>query len=369
MAKSNSYDELSVRLPTQEYSIFIGRGILDTGIINRFLHDKQVLIVTNEAIAPLYLTSLRNAFRASQCDVIVLPDGEHYKNSQSLSSIYDCLINNQHHRDTTLVALGGGVIGDITGFAASTYKRGVGFLQIPTTLLAQVDASIGGKTAINHPQAKNSLGSFYHPNAVFMDINTLSTLSPRHFRAGLAEIIKYALLSGSQLFAMVYEALENGLADDLVGYAQLTQLVSHCCRVKIKFVQEDEREKGQRALLNLGHTFAHALETYSQYDRWLHGEAVSIGIYCAALLSYQQGLLAKKHLSKIEAMLVMAKLPCRIPKGIDVDKLRGLMQQDKKIQHKKLRLVLIKAIGSCYIEDQVSEDCLLATIKAAIEGG
>lgn len=366
MAKFNLYQELVIDLSRQEYPILIGQNALtDKDLLRRYVPSSQVLIITNETIAPLYLNYLQSAFADRQCDLLILKDGEAFKNQESLFTIYDLLIAKQHHRDTTLIALGGGVIGDITGFAAATYQRGVRFLQIPTTLLAQVDASIGGKTAINHPLAKNMIGSFHQPSAVIIDLNTLQTLPLREFRAGLAEIIKYALLAGGEFLDLVYKTLEKGLDSNT---PELAQIISQCCEIKAGFVQEDERESGQRALLNLGHTFAHALEAYTHYKRWLHGEAVAIGLYCAALLSQVYAQFDEKALHLVDKMLMMAKLPNRIPREVDLDELRTLMSQDKKVKNKRLRFILIKAIGSCYIEDKVSEDNLRATLRDAVEG-
>ncbi len=367
MAKFNLYQKLTVHSNSQDYPIFIGYNALtDPDFINSQLRGEQVLIVTNETIAPLYLEPLQDLLYKKNCNVAILKDGEAFKNQQSLFVIYDKLIHHHHHRDTTLIALGGGVIGDITGFAAATYQRGVNFLQIPTTLLAQVDASVGGKTAINHPQAKNMIGSFHQPSAVIIDLTTLTTLPLREFRAGLAEIIKYALLEGGDFFELLCLALQEGLASNRSD--KLPTIISHCCKIKADFVQKDERELGCRALLNLGHTFAHALEACTKYKRWLHGEAVAIGLYCAALLSVQQGVLDEKNLIIIEQMLKLAALPSRIPKDIDLKLVRTLMSQDKKIKAKNLRFILMKSIGNCYIENKVLEASLQKVLHAAVEG-
>lgn len=367
MAKFELDQELIVRLPGHDYPILIGYHALeDEELLRRNVLSKQVLIVTNTTIAPLYLRYVQSAFADRQCDAVILEDGEAFKNQQSLFKIYDSLIAKQHHRDTTLIALGGGVIGDITGFAASTYQRGVRFIQIPTTLLAQVDASVGGKTAINHPKAKNMIGSFHQPHAVIIDLNSLHTLPSREFRAGLAEVIKYAVLVGGEFFDLVYSALEEGL--DANHAKKLPAIIGKSCQIKAEIVEADERETGQRALLNLGHTFAHALEAYTHYNRWLHGEAVAIGIYCAALLSYQLGQIDEKELHLVDKMLMMAKLPCRIPADIDLNELRALMSQDKKIKDKSLRFILMRAVGNCYIENKVSEDSLLLSLQTAVEG-
>ncbi len=364
MANFKAYEQVDVSLIGHRYPIFIFRDGFDfKGILQTIVKSPQVLIVTNQTIAPLYLSQIHSAFVDVQCDTLILEDGEQYKNQQSLFAIYDALIQKKHHRDTTLMALGGGVIGDLTGFAASTYQRGVGFIQIPTTLLAQVDASVGGKTAINHPLGKNMIGSFYQPQAVFINIATLHTLPEREFRAGLAEMIKYGLLAGGDFLNKLSYALQQGLT---ASYPLLPELIAECCRIKAQFVESDEKERGQRALLNLGHTFAHALEAYTHYQQWLHGEAVAIGLYCAAVLSYQSGLIDWTLVKQVEQMLQDARLPHKIPANINLKKLRELMGLDKKIKNKKLRFVLIKKPGHCYLEDQVTEDDLSNTLITAV---
>jgi 3-dehydroquinate synthase len=356
--------ELTVRLDRHEYPIYIGNRLLSNSrLLNRHIAANQVFIVTNEQIASYYLERVQQAFTTKQCDVVILPAGEMHKNQHSLSLIYDQLIKHGHHRNTTLIALGGGVIGDLTGFAAATYQRGTRFIQLPTTLLAQVDASVGGKTAINHPQGKNMVGSFYQPHAVIMDLDTLSTLPAREFYAGFGEIIKYGLLEGGCFLEKISALLtKEGLSPNA---ACLPDLIADCCRIKAQFVQEDEREKGRRALLNLGHTFAHALETYTNYQRWLHGEAVAIGLYCAALLSCLLGHLNPTEVSYIDSLLTNAHLPCRIPTDIDLQELHRLMFNDKKTQNKQLRLVLLRALGDCYLEENVSNDAVLQALRDA----
>lgn len=367
MAKSRIYRELRVCIPGREYPILIGTDLLnDLALLRDNIRSRQLLIVTNTCIAPLYLKPLQDAFADRQCDTLVLEDGEAFKTKESLFAIFECLIEGKHHRDTTLIALGGGVIGDLTGFAASTYQRGVRFVQIPTTLLAQVDSSVGGKTAINLPGAKNMIGSFYQPDAVLMDLNTLKTLPERELRAGLAEVIKYALLYGGIFLNLVEKLLSQGIEqEDSEG---LAELIYQSCRIKAEYVELDERESGLRALLNLGHTVGHALEAYTDYNRWLHGEAVAIGLYCAALLSNAMGILDSRMLAQIDSLLSSAKLPRRIPRDIDLTRLRTLMSQDKKVKDKRLRFILIRAAGDCYIEDNVSEDTLVSVLRCAVEG-
>ncbi len=366
MAKFEDYTQVDVILPGYQYPILICRkGVSDWSLLRRLVPSKQVLVVTNATIAPLYLQSIQSAFASIQCDVVILEDGEEFKNEQSLSVIYNSLIQNRHHRDTTIVALGGGVVGDIAGFAASTYQRGVPFLQIPTTLLAQIDASVGGKTAINHSLGKNLIGSFYQPQAVLIDLDTLKTLPEREFRSGLAEMIKYALLAGGDFLEKLLSSLKKGLTADSI---ELPDLIAACCRIKAMFVANDEKEMGQRALLNLGHTFAHALETYTGYQQWLHGEAVAIGLYCAAVLSFNMSLLDSKEVTLVEQMLKYAQLPHKIPKAVDLNKLRDLMSLDKKIKNNCLRFVVIKKPGECYLDDKVTEHCLYNTLMTVVEG-
>lgn len=366
MASFKTYEQVDVSLTGHQYPILICRdGLNCSELLQTIVNSSQVLIVTNQTIAPLYLNHVQSAFIDIQCDVVILEDGEQYKNQHSLFAIYDSLIQNKHHRDTTIIALGGGVIGDMAGFAAATYQRGVRFIQVPTTLLAQVDSSVGGKTAINHPQGKNMIGSFYQPQAVLIDVATLDTLPLREFRAGLAEVIKYGWLAGGDFLEQLNQALEQGIT---THHPQLPQLIARCCAIKARFVETDEKEKGQRALLNLGHTFAHALESYTHYQQWLHGEAVAIGLYCAAVLSHKIGLIDEQLVAQVEQMLQNAGLPHKIPRSINLEKLRELMGLDKKIKNNRLRFVLIKAPGDCYLEDQITEESLYNTLVAAVEG-
>lgn len=351
------------------YPVFIGQSLLkNQGLLREHVLSPQVMVVTDKTIAPLYLDAVRSAFVDRQCDVVILADGESSKTHDSVKQIYDALILKKHHRDTTLIALGGGVIGDMTGFAAATYQRGVSFVQIPTTLLAQVDAAVGGKTAINHEQAKNIIGAFYQPHAVIMDLATLNTLPLREFRAGLGEVIKYAILEGGDFVSLLNEALLHGLSNN--QSPDLSEIIAHCCQAKINYVENDERdENGKRALLNLGHTFAHALETYTHYKRWLHGEAVAIGIYCAALLSFEMQCCDETTLSQIHKLLCLAQLPTKIPKETNLEELFRLMMNDKKVMNNQLRLILLKGLGQCYIEEQVNENKLMKILQQACEGG
>lgn len=357
---------ITIQLKNDTYPVYIGQNLLsDSALLCRHISSKHILIVTNDTVAPLYLNRVLQAYASVQCEVVILPDGEAHKDQKSLFTIYDALIQAKYHRDTTLISLGGGVVGDITGFAAATFQRGVRLVHMPTTLLAQVDASIGGKTAINHLRAKNILGSFYQPHAVIMDVNTLSTLPAREFKAGLGEVIKYGLLIGGDFLNEIDQILTAELSPSSTHV--LSELIARCVQIKAEFVEEDEREAGRRALLNLGHTFAHALESYTHYQRWLHGEAVAIGLFCAALLSFQLKLISRADVDKIDSLLARAQLPRRIPKDIDLITLLSLMSNDKKIKNKTLRFVLMRALGDCYLEDKVTEYDLRHVLDLAVE--
>jgi 3-dehydroquinate synthase len=363
MARLDCIFEVWVSVPTRSYPIIIGDNLLsDKKRISQYVIGHQAMIVSNKTVAPLYLSQLQQSLIDKQCDVVLLDDGEQYKNQQSLTYLLDNLLAKNHHRDTTLIALGGGVIGDLTGFAASIYRRGVNFLQIPTTLLAQVDASVGGKTAINHPLGKNMIGSFYQPCAVISDSATLTTLPMREFNAGFAEIIKYALLCGGNFLLQVQKMLQT----NAINPSNLKSIINQCCQIKARFVKQDEQEKGVRVLLNLGHTIAHALEAYTHYKRWLHGEAVSIGLYCAALLSYQVYGLDKQSLELIDRLLMWAKLPRRIPNDIDLKQLQELMSHDKKNKNNTLCFIIIKKLGTCYLEEQISNAHIQTMLQSAV---
>lgn len=367
MVRAKIYQTIQVKTNENIYPVFVGYGLLqDRVFIQKQLSSDTLFIVSNETVAPLYLEQLQQTLKPSRYEALLLKDGEAYKNQQSLQAIYDKLIAYGYHRDSCLLALGGGVIGDIGGFAASTFQRGMPYIQIPTTLLAQVDASVGGKTAINHPEGKNMIGSFYQPKAVIADLKTLETLPDREFKAGMAEVIKYAWLQGEPFFSELKAHLKTGINANTPEI--LAGIVAACCRMKAEVIAKDEKEQGVRALLNLGHTFAHALEALSEYRRWLHGEAVAIGLYCAASLSETLGFAQPGTREVMEEMLKDAGLPYRIPEDIDVEQLCVKMKLDKKIKNNRLVFILIKKPGLCVMSSEVSGNALRQTMIDAYEG-
>ena len=354
---------LNVALAKRSYPIHIGRGLLsDASLILPHLKRKHVAIVTNTTVAPLYLEQLSDTLQASGVQVIpiILPDGEAYKNSDTLNSIYDALLQNRCERSTTLIALGGGVIGDLTGYAAATFLRGVPFIQIPTTLLSQVDSSVGGKTGINHPLGKNMIGAFYQPQLVLADIDTLQTLPPREFSAGVAEVIKYGLIRDAQFF----DWLERHMAQLMqLDEAVLSEAIYRSCQNKADVVAKDEHEQGERALLNLGHTFGHAIENAMGYGVWLHGEAVAAGTMMAADLSQRMDWLSANDVVRIKNSLLAANLPL-VPPKLGAAKYLDLMGLDKKVENGKIRLVLQQGIGQAVITSDYDADKLNASLSA-----
>lgn len=348
---------LTVALGERSYPIHIGAGLISQpALILPHLKRKQVVIVTNTTVAPLYLAKLAEPLKQAGVEVmeVILPDGEAYKNGDTLNLIYDALLKRRAERSTTLIALGGGVIGDLTGFAAATYQRGVPFIQVPTTLLSQVDSSVGGKTGINHPLGKNMIGAFYQPQLVLADTDTLKTLPPRELSAGIAEVIKYGLIRDADFFDWLESNMGKLMALDeaVVSYA-----IYRSCQNKAEVVAADERESGERALLNLGHTFGHAIETAMGYGNWLHGEAVAAGMVQAAQLSLRMGWLSQTELARILAILQKAHLPIEAP-ALGANQYLELMQSDKKVQDGKIRLVLQKGIGKAVITSEYDLDQL-----------
>lgn len=345
--------EICVDLGERSYPIRIANGCLDSQTFGEFIGGSQILVVTNDTIAPLYLEKLLNRLSAEgfQPDSVVLPDGEKYKSLETLNRIFDSLLKNRHNRSTTLIALGGGVIGDMTGFAAASYQRGVAFIQIPTTLLAQVDSSVGGKTAVNHPMGKNMIGAFYQPKAVFIDTSTLFTLPDREYSAGMAEVIKYGLIADRAFFKWLEKNIDPLMERDI---GALEQAIAVSCRSKADIVAADETEQGVRATLNLGHTFGHAIEAEQQYKDWLHGEAVGAGMYMAAELSYMEGMLDEQDLRRTRALIEKAGLPTSPPSNISKDQFLNFMGLDKKVLDGRLRLVLLKSIGEALVTTEFS---------------
>jgi 3-dehydroquinate synthase len=351
---------LDVELGRRSYPVYIGKGLLSsTEILERHISGTQVMVVSNETVAPLYLDAMASALGRFEVHIIVLPDGEQHKNMTTLNSIFDAMLAIPCDRRTTVVALGGGVVGDIAGFAAACYQRGIPLVQVPTTLLAQVDSSVGGKTAVNHPLGKNMLGAFYQPTAVIADIETLHTLPDREVRAGLAEIIKYGLIGDTEFFTWLEENIERllQLDDDCLSFA-----IERSCRNKARVVAADEREKGERALLNLGHTFGHAIETAAGYGSWLHGEAVAAGMVMAADLSVRLGGLTTSDLDRVVSLITRAGLPLEPPANLSPDQFLAHMAVDKKVDQGNIRLVLLKAIGEAYLSDDYPTAALDETL-------
>ena len=360
---------LNVDLGNRSYPIHIGDGVLARAdLVLPYIRGKQVLLVSNETVAPLYAETLRSQLQAAGLTVaeVVLPDGEQYKDWQHLNHIFDALLQARFNRKATLIALGGGVVGDMTGFAASCYQRGVDFVQVPTTLLSQVDSSVGGKTGINHPLGKNMIGAFQQPRVVLADTGVLKTLPQRELSAGLAEVIKYGLIRDPDFFAWLEAHMEGLMARDP---DLLAEAIKRSCQNKAEVVAADEFEQNDiRALLNLGHTFGHAIETGMGYGEWLHGEAVGAGLLFAADLSCREGWITRSDVARVKALLLRASLPVAAPAGMTPEIFMQHMAVDKKNVDGRLRLVLLKQIGLAVVTDQASPVNLQATLRAACEG-
>ena len=353
---------LNVELGDKSYPIYIGIDLLSMkSLFVDQIQGRQVMIVTNKTIAPLYLDKLTSILDGFNVQSVILPDGEDFKTLETLNKVFDALLEAKFDRTSTLIALGGGVIGDITGFAAASYQRGVGFIQVPTTLLSQVDSSVGGKTGINHELGKNMIGAFYQPKAVIIDVNTLDTLSNQEFSAGMAEVIKYGLLGNADFLSMLEANIESIMArkKDLI-----IEVIFNCCQDKARIVELDEFEKGKRALLNLGHTFGHGIENAFGYGNYLHGEAVSIGMVMAAKLSKDEGNLSHEETLRVESILSKADLPISINKTIDSETLITAMSLDKKSIDGKIRLVLLKSLGDSYLTDSYSNENFMKVVNS-----
>lgn len=357
---------LRVALPDRGYDIHIGPGLLgDPEAFVGVIAGRRVLVVTNETVGPYYQRPLEQALaRDHDIDTLVLPDGEATKTLSSFEAICTCLLEGGYGRDTTLVALGGGVIGDLAGFAAAAYQRGIDFVQVPTTLLAQVDSSVGGKTGVNHPLGKNMIGAFHQPRRVLVDTDSLATLPDREFSAGMAEVIKYGLIRDAGFFDWLEAHMTGIMTRDS---ALITEVIRRSCANKAEVVVADEREAGERALLNLGHTFGHALEAELGYGRWLHGEAVAAGMCMAADTSARLGWLEAGQVARIERVIAAAGLPLAPPATLSAARIRALMQRDKKMSAGSLRLVLLADIGRAVLTDDYGDtlDRTLARFLAA----
>ncbi len=357
---------LQVELGDRSYPIQIGTELLGRAeIVMPYVSGSQVMIVSNETVAPIYLEKAQQAFADYRTEAVILPDGEQYKTLDVCNQIYTALLENRFDRHCTLVALGGGVVGDMTGFAAATYQRGVNFIQIPTTLLAQVDSSVGGKTGVNHPLGKNMIGAFHQPQLVLADTDTLDTLDDRQLSAGLAEVIKYGLINDKAFFEWLESNMDALLARDK---SALAYAIERSCQDKASIVAADEREGGQRALLNLGHTFGHAIETGMGYGEWLHGEAIATGMLLATELSHDIGWLDKADVQRIHALLQRARLPVQAPKEMNSKQFMDLMAVDKKVQDGQLRLVLIRALGESVITSEPSSKQIMTMLDRHLQG-
>ncbi len=359
-------NHILVDVKDRAYPIFIQSDDSLNQELFKYIKTTHLLIVTNETIAKHYLPYWENIFKSNGYTIqaCILPDGEKYKNWQTLQLIFDKLLEASYSRDSSLVALGGGVIGDMTGFAASAYQRGIHFIQIPTTLLAQVDSSVGGKTAINHPLGKNMIGAFYQPDAVYIQISSLNTLPQREFSSGLAEVIKYGCLDDYDFFCSLESNIKNIMT---LEPNTLKDAIQKCCEIKAKIVAEDETERtGRRALLNFGHTFGHAIESKQQYKGLLHGEAIGIGMLMATKLSIQLGLISQDFYVRLEKLLIDAKLPVNVPVGISVDDFIYFMRKDKKSSHGKIKLILLDQPGQARLRNDVDEVDIKNCIKEFI---
>lgn len=353
---------LKIELGDRSYPIYIDTNLLNQAdLFIQHIAGKQVLVVTNETVAPLYLDKVLQHLKSYSTAQVILPDGEQHKTLDVLNLIFDALLANKYGRNATLIALGGGVIGDMGGFAAACYQRGIPFIQIPTTLLAQVDSSVGGKTGVNHPLGKNMIGAFYQPRCVIADTDVLTTLDRRQFSAGLAEVIKYGLIRDVEFFHWLENNIDTLIARDK---SALAYAIERSCLNKAQVVSEDEMENGVRATLNLGHTFGHAIETGAGYGEYLHGEAVAIGICLAADLSRRQGWLTDIDVDKIIALIKKAGLPVYPPVTLSPEQFINLMSVDKKNVDGAIRLILLKAIGEATLPINVEEKLLCATLAA-----
>jgi 3-dehydroquinate synthase len=357
-------ERITVELGERSYPISVGAGLFnDPAHLSSLSPNKKVVVISNVTVAPLYAEKIVSLIEQSGCQVSVLelPDGEQYKNLDVFNTVMSYLIEGSYSRDVTLVALGGGVIGDLVGFAAACYQRGVDFIQIPTTLLSQVDSSVGGKTAVNHPMGKNMIGAFYQPKSVLIDTDCLATLPEREFAAGMAEVIKYGIIYDYDFFVWLEAHMDELYALDKQA---LAYAITRCCSIKAEVVALDEKEAGIRALLNLGHTFGHAIEAELGYGNWLHGEAVAAGTVMAAKTAQLQGLINERQVERIVSILKKAKLPVHTPENMSYDDFIPHMMRDKKVLSGQLRLVLPTDIGRAEVVADVPHEQLRQAIEA-----
>lgn len=354
-------DKLTVDLGSRSYPIFIGESLMSqSDLFTSAIKGKKVMIVTNDIVAPLYLTHCKDSLKQFDIDEVILPDGEKHKTLAVFETILSALLENKHARDTTIIALGGGVIGDMAGFAAACYQRGVPFIQVPTTLLSQVDSSVGGKTAVNHPLGKNMIGAFYQPQSVIIDINCLATLPEREFAAGMAEVIKYGIIYDADFFHWLDENANDIKAKKPQA---IIYMIKRCCEIKAEVVAQDEKEHGIRALLNLGHTFGHAIEAEQGYGNWLHGEAVGAGMVLAAKTSLILGMVSVAQVEQITLLIKRFNLPLTAPEEMTYEHFAKHMQLDKKVLNGQLRLILPTSVGSSEVFSDVSEAVLRSVIE------
>jgi 3-dehydroquinate synthase len=352
---------LKVELGERSYPILIGPELLQQPeFLEKYLPGRDVLLVSNTTVGPLYSGMVVQGLPSRRVVEVTLPEGEEHKTLATASRILDVLVANRFGRDCTLVALGGGVVGDLTGFAAACYQRGVAYVQVPTTLLAQVDSSVGGKTGVNHPGGKNLIGAFHQPIAVIADTSTLDTLPTRELSAGLAEVIKYGLIRDAAFFAWLEANMDRLLGRDPEAIAHA---IRRSCEIKAETVGHDEREHGERALLNLGHTFGHAIEAATQYTDWLHGEAVGAGLMMAAAMSRECGLMRQGEVERLHALLQRAGLPVGAP-GLGAQVVLEHMKIDKKVQAGRIRLVLLRRIGESYVTADYPDAALRTTLDS-----
>ncbi len=356
-------EKITVSLGDRSYPITVAAGLFnDPASFWPLKAGDNAMLVTNETLAPLYLDKLSTLLSQAgvKVDQVILPDGEKYKTLAVMDEVFTALLQKPHGRDTTLIALGGGVIGDLTGFAAASYQRGVRFIQVPTTLLSQVDSSVGGKTAVNHPLGKNMIGAFYQPASVVVDTDCLTTLPARELASGLAEVIKYGIILDGDFFQWLEQNLDALLALDEKAMAYC---IRRCCELKAEVVAADEREMGLRALLNLGHTFGHAIEAHMGYGNWLHGEAIAAGMVMAARTAERLGQFSSADTDRIIALLLRAGLPVHGPASMKAEEYLPHMMRDKKVLAGEMRLVLPLAIGRSEVRAGVAHDMVLAAIN------